>query len=71
MKYVMIGWDRLIRHNGDYAMASEVFDENTKRYKDRFVFMGEIADRARLFSIVKNAAFCLLELIIYLIQFWK
>lgn len=60
MKYVMIGRDRLIRHNGDYAMASEVFDENIKRHKDRFVFMGEIADRPRLFSIVKNAACCIL-----------
>lgn len=60
MKYVMIGRDRLIRHNGDYAMASEVFDENIKRHKDRFVYLGEISDKARLFSIVKNAICCIL-----------
>lgn len=60
MKYVIIGRDRLIRHNGDYAMASEVLDENIKRHKDRFVFMGEISDRTRLFSIVKNATCCIL-----------
>lgn len=60
MKYVMIGRDKLIRHNGDYAMASEVFDENIKRHKDRFVFMGEISDRTRLFSIVRNASCCIL-----------
>lgn len=60
MKYVIMGRDRLIRHNGDYAMASEVLDENIKRHKDRFVFMGEISDRIRLFSIVKNAACCIL-----------
>lgn len=60
MKYVMIGRDRLIRYNGNYAMASEVFDESIKRHKDRFVFMGEISDRTRLFSIVKNATCCIL-----------
>lgn len=60
MKYVMIGRDRLIRHNGDYAMASEVLDENIKRNKDRFVFLGEISDRTRLFSIVYNASCCIL-----------
>lgn len=60
MKYVIIGRDRLIRHSGDYAMASEVFDESIRRNKDRFVFMGEISDRTRLFSIVKNAACCIL-----------
>lgn len=60
MKYVMIGRDRLIRHNGDYAMASEVLDENIKRNKERFVFLGEISDRTRLFSIVYNASYCIL-----------
>lgn len=56
----MVGRDRLIRHNGDYAMASDVLDENIKRYKDKFVFMGEISDRTRLFSIVQNAICCIL-----------
>lgn len=60
MKYVMIGRDKLIRHNGDYAMASEILDENIKRHKDRFAFLGEISDRTRLFSIVYNASCCIL-----------
>lgn len=60
MKYVLVGRDRLIRHNGDYAMASVVLDENIKRNKDRFVFMGEISDRSRLFSIVSHASCCIL-----------
>lgn len=60
MKYVMIGRDKLVRHNGDYAMASAILDENIIRNKDRFVFMGEISDRNRLFSIVYNASCCIL-----------
>lgn len=60
MKYVMIGRDQLIRHNGDYAMVSKILDENIRRNKDRFVFMGEISDRNRLFSIVNHASCCIL-----------
>lgn len=60
MKYVMIGRDHLVRHNGDYALASEILDEKIKRNKERFVFMGEVSDRIRLFSIVSHALCCIL-----------
>lgn len=60
MKYVVIGRDKLIRYKGDYCMASKVYDEKIIRNKERFVFMGEISDRKRLFSIVKGAVLCIL-----------
>ena len=60
MKYVVIGRDKLLRHNGDYAMASKILDQSIRRNKDRFIFMGEISDRKRLFSIVGNAYACVL-----------
>lgn len=60
MKYVVIGRDRLVRHNGGYVNGSEIFAENISCHKDRFVFMGEISDRTRLFSIVYNASCCIL-----------
>lgn len=60
MKYVIIGRNKLIRYQGDYAMTADIFAEKIVRNKSRFVFMGEISDRKRLFSIVKNAAVCIL-----------
>lgn len=60
MKYVMIGRDHLVRHNGDYALASKILDENITRNKDRFIFMGEVSDRSKLFSIVSHASCCIL-----------
>lgn len=60
MKYVVIGRDKLIRYKGGYCMASKVYDEKIIRNKERFVFMGEISDRQRLFSVVKGAALCIL-----------
>lgn len=60
MKYVVIGRDKLIRYKGGYCMASKVYDEKIIRNKERFLFMGEISDRQRLFSIVKGAALCIL-----------
>lgn len=60
MRYVVIGKDKLIRYQGKYAMASQVFNEHIVKNKSRFFFMGEISDRERLFSIVKSARLCIL-----------
>lgn len=60
MKYVVIGRDREVYYRQRFMMASEMFAQNVVRNKNRFIFMGEIADRKRLFSIVKNARFCIL-----------
>lgn len=60
MKYAIIGRDRLVRHNGEYALASEILDEKIRRNRERFVFMGEVSDRNRLFSIVSHASCCIL-----------
>lgn len=60
MKYVIIGRNKLIRYQGDYAMTTDIFAEKIVRNKERFVFLGEISDRQRLFSIVKHAAVCIL-----------
>lgn len=60
MKYVVIGRDREILWEGKYTLASEIFEQNIVKNKDRFVFMGEISDRKRLFSIIKYANMCIL-----------
>lgn len=60
MKYVVIGRDREILWKGKYTLASEIFEQNIVKNKERFVFMGEISDRKRLFSIIKHASMCIL-----------
>lgn len=60
MKYVVIGRNKLIRYQGSYAMTDDIFAEKIVRNKSRFIFLGEISDRNRLFSIVKHAAMCVL-----------
>lgn len=60
MKYVVIGRDREVYYKQNFMMASEMFNQNVVRNKDRFIFMGEIADRKRLFSIIKSARLCIL-----------
>lgn len=60
MKYVVIGRDRTVPYHGTYVLASELFYSNIIRNRDRFVFMGEISDRNRLFSIVRHAYICIL-----------
>ena len=60
MKFVAIGKDREILHDGSFMKASEYLDMHIIRNKERFVFTGEISDRERLFSIVKNAYACVL-----------
>jgi glycosyltransferase involved in cell wall biosynthesis len=60
IKYVVAGQDIVINTNERYMMISEYFKLHITRNYDRFVFLGEISDRHRLFSIVKNAYICVL-----------
>lgn len=60
MKYVMIGRDREVYYKGRFMMASALFCLNITKHKERFVFLGEISDRKRLFSIIKYARICIL-----------
>lgn len=60
MKYVMIGRDREVFYKQKFMMASDMFYQNIVKNRERFLFMGEISDRKRLFSIIKNARMCIL-----------
>lgn len=60
MKYVMIGRDSEVFYEGNFMKTSDFFDMHIKKNKNRFLFMGEISDRKRLFSIVKNSYACIL-----------
>lgn len=60
MKYVVIGRDKLIRYQGTYEKASVIYESKVVKNRDRFLFMGEISDRQRLFCLVKNAGCCIL-----------
>lgn len=60
MKYVVIGRDREIFFGNHYMMVSEMFDLHVIKHRNRFIFMDEIYDRRRLFSIIKHACMCIL-----------
>jgi glycosyltransferase involved in cell wall biosynthesis len=60
MKYVMVGMDDRIFADNRYMSISEYFKLHITRNYDRFVYLGEISDRQRLFSIIKNASICVL-----------
>lgn len=60
MKFVLIGKDKEICFENKYVVASEYFKQKIKRNSDRFIFLGEISDRKRLFNLIKNARICLL-----------
>lgn len=60
MKYVMVGKDREVYYENQFMMASQMFYRNITKNRDRFIFLGEIADRKRLFALIKNATLCIL-----------
>jgi len=60
MKYVMVGKDVDLDFQGKFSKASIFLDGHIKTHKERFIFLGEISDRERLFSLVKNAYACIL-----------
>ena len=60
MKYIVCGRDRLILYENKYILVSELFQLSVTQHADRFIFMGEISNRKRMFSIIKHAKLCIL-----------
>lgn len=60
MKYVMIGKDRELLYQGEFIKASDMYNLKIIKNRNRFIFTGEISDRKKLYSIVKNAYACIL-----------
>lgn len=60
MKYVIVGKNREFYYEGQYIYASELLYSKIIKNRDRFILLEEISDKKRLFSIVKNAAICVL-----------
>ncbi len=60
MKYVMTGKDRELLYQGEFIKASDMYNLKIIKNRDRFIFTGEISDRKKLFSIVKNSYACIL-----------
>lgn len=60
MKYVVCGRDKLILYENKYILVSELFKLHITKNKSRLVFMGEISERNRMFSIIKHARLCIL-----------
>ena len=59
-KFVLIGRDREIPIKGEFVKVSNYMKDKLGENAHRLVFMGEISDRERLFTIVKNAYACVL-----------
>lgn len=60
MKYVVCGRDKLIFYENRYILVSQMFQLHVTKNANRFIFMGEISERNRMFSIVKHARLCIL-----------
>jgi glycosyltransferase involved in cell wall biosynthesis len=60
MKYVVCGRDKLILYENKYILVSELFKLFVTKHANRFIFMGEISNRTRMFSIIKHAKLCIL-----------
>lgn len=60
MKYVMIGRNGEIKYHGKSISVLKLYNKLIKKHRDRFFFLGQISDRERLFSLIKNAYACIL-----------
>lgn len=60
MKWVMVGRDNGVIYRSKEMNASNLFRKLIKKHSDRFVYLGEITDKDRLFSLVQNANACIL-----------
>lgn len=60
MKYIMAGGDKKVWFEGRRILVSDMFKEHIVRNSERFVLLGEITDRDRLFSLIQNAKICIL-----------
>ena len=53
--YVLAGKDKELIINGDKVWASQFIYSKIKRNKKRFIYLGEVSERSRIFAIIENA----------------
>lgn len=58
--YVLAGKDKELTINGSKIWASQFIYSKVKRNQDRFIYLGEIEERSRMFAIIENAYACVL-----------
>ena len=58
--YVLAGKDKELIINGDKVWASQFIYSKIKRNKKRFIYLGEVSERSRMFAIIENAYACIL-----------
>lgn len=60
MKFVLVGKGLGIRENWQYTPIEEYIRRYVKIHADRFIYLGEIRDRERLFGLIQNSKICVL-----------
>lgn len=60
LMYVLAGKDKELIINGSKVWASQFIYSKIKRNKERFIYLGEVSDRNRMFAIIENAYACVL-----------
>ncbi len=60
MKWVMVGKDNGVIYRNKAMNASDLFRKLIKKHRDRFMYLGEITDKNRLFALIQNANACIL-----------
>lgn len=58
--YILAGKDKELTVNGSKVWASQFIYSKVKRNQDRFIYLGEVEERSRLFAIIENAYACVL-----------
>lgn len=59
-KIVFCGKSRLLRRSEGYIQGADLLNQDVKKHKDKVVYLGEVLDRRRLFSLIKNSYACVL-----------
>lgn len=60
LMYVLAGKDKELVVNGNKIWASQFIYSKIERNKERFIYLGEVAERSRMFAIIENAYACVL-----------
>lgn len=60
LMYVLAGKDKELVVNGNKIWASQFIYSKIERNKKRFIYLGEVSERSRMFAIIENAYACIL-----------
>lgn len=60
LMYVLAGKDKELVINGNRIWASQFIYSKIERNRERFIYLGEVAERSRMFAIIENAYACVL-----------